>query len=159
MSNELKPTDAELEEAAQFVRTKLTEVYPGSQTFYDVATDIAKLLAAHRRDDELAKALDTNRYYGEQCPVGMVQVEFVGCDPKDRIGNYGWKPTNHAFADIWVDGKRCNIQIGNDEIGRRGLHLIFDSTYFEVKQTADNAVGVFKKEVDARAALAARKAE
>lgn len=57
MSNE--PSDAELKEAAKFVSTKLARlVHPGGQTFYDVATDVAKLLAAHRADSEseLAKA-------------------------------------------------------------------------------------------------------
>ena len=72
---------------------------------------------------------EDGNYYGEDCPVGMVQVAFVGCSPANRVGDYKWKPENHAFVDIYVDGQRFNIQIGNFDSARgngkrRGLHII-----------------------------------
>lgn len=84
-------------------------------------------------------------YYGKDCPKGMVQVEFVGCSPDDRVSAYGWKPTKDATIDVWVDGKRFYIKVGDFHDGkaqRRGLHIVTDLCVgFE--QTSLNAASVF----------------
>ena len=67
------------------------------------------------------------KYYGRNCPVGMVQVEFVGCSPEEKNGEYGWKPTVSAFLEIYVDGVRFRIDVGSPDDGdksKRGLHII-----------------------------------
>lgn len=68
-------------------------------------------------------------YYGKDCPEGMVQVEFVGVDPALKAGNYGYRPSESAFLEIYVDGERFRIDVGNvvsarDGTVRRGLHVI-----------------------------------
>ena len=66
-------------------------------------------------------------YYGKDCPVDMVQVEFVGVDPHLRYSDYGWKPCRSAFLEVYVDGKRFRINIGTweaaDGTWRRGLNI------------------------------------
>jgi hypothetical protein len=66
-------------------------------------------------------------YYGQDCPKGKVQIEFVGCDPKERYSNYGWKPVDSAFLEVYVDGQRYRIDVGSFQAGdgswRRGLHV------------------------------------
>lgn len=78
-------------------------------------------------------------HYGSDCPEGMVQVEFVGCSPENRMGDYGWKPEKSAFMDVWVDGKRFNIQLGditgNDRVVRRGISI---NSFAEMKVRASN---------------------
>lgn len=70
---------------------------------------------------------DKNAHYGKDCPQGMVQVEFVGCDPKTKVGKYGWKPCKSTFLEIYIDGQRFRIDVGNFQAGdgswRRGLHI------------------------------------
>ena len=88
---------------------------------------------------------DTNPYYGKDCPKGMVQVEFVGCSPTNRRGDYGWKPEKSAFLEVYVDGQRFHIDVGTFHDGRaerRGLHII---TGLDVKfeQTSMNACSLF----------------
>lgn len=80
-------------------------------------------------------------YYGESCPVGMVQVEFVGCSPKERWGDYGWKPVKHAFLEVYVDGQRFRIDVG-DFNGRRGIHVNFPSDA-TVDQHSVNALDIY----------------
>ena len=93
-----------------------------------------------------------NNYYGKDCPVGMIQVEFVGCSPENKIGEYGWKPEKSTFLEIWVDGQRFRIDVGNvsDSNGemKRGLHINgpFD---FEYYRNACNACSLFIKEKEA----------
>lgn len=68
-----------------------------------------------------------NRYYGNDCPVGMVQVEFVGCSPADRRGEYGWKPCNKTFLEISVDGERFRLDVGDLKehgVNGRGIAII-----------------------------------
>lgn len=86
-----------------------------------------------------------NQYFGKDCPKGMVQVEFVGCDPKDKRSEYGWKPTKSAFIDVYVDGKRFRIDVGDFHDGngqRRGLHIVTDLG-IEFEKTACNAASLF----------------
>jgi hypothetical protein len=85
------------------------------------------------------------RSYGEQCPVGMVQVEFVGCSPSSRMHDYGWAPERGAFIDVWVDGHRYNITIGTFESRekRRGLHIIGPCD-IEVDKHSLNALDVYR---------------
>ena len=74
----------------------------------------------------------------------MVQVEFVGCDPKLKLGEYGWKPTETAFLEVWVDGKRFRIDVGTHDDGsgpRRGLHINTEMN-FEIIKTAINSCSV-----------------
>lgn len=92
--------------------------------------------------------MDTNHYWGKDCPVGMVQVEFVGCDPKTKKGQYGWKPCESTFLEIYIDGQRYSIQVGNFHDGvaqRRGLHIVgpFD---FQCEKTSLNAASVFVRQ-------------
>lgn len=87
--------------------------------------------------------------YGKDCPKGMVQVEFVGVSPDLKQGEYGWKPSEHAFVDIYIDGERFNIQIGNFESARggtrRGLHIVgpFD---MKVDKHSLNGLDIFLEE-------------
>ena len=87
-------------------------------------------------------------HFGKNCPVGMVQVEFVGCEPTARYGEYGWKPAEHAFIEVYVDGKRFRIDVGNFHDGngqRRGLHIVTDIDV-QYEQTSMNAVSLFLKD-------------
>lgn len=67
------------------------------------------------------------QYFGKDCPEGMVQVEFVGCRPENRISDYGWKPEPSAFLELWVDGQRFRVDMGDircaDGTTRRGLRI------------------------------------
>jgi hypothetical protein len=98
---------------------------------------------------EPAPSADRNggRYLGKDCPVGMVQVEFVGCSPSERCHDYGWKPVKWAFLEVYVDGKRFHITVGDLHDGRdqrRGVHIIADvDVGFE--QTAINSASAFLK--------------
>jgi hypothetical protein len=87
----------------------------------------------------------TGRYYGKDCPVGMVQVEFVG-SASERYSEYGWKPAALAFLDLWVDGKRFRVDVGTfrDASGneRRGLHIVGDMG-MAVDHHSINAVDIF----------------
>ena len=70
---------------------------------------------------------EQEKYFGHDCPQGMVQVEFVGCSPKNKISEYGWKPEESAFLEVYVDGERYRIDIGTFHDGRaerRGLHIV-----------------------------------
>lgn len=79
--------------------------------------------------EPVAEGTLTPEYYGGNCPVGMVQVEFVGCDPEARIGRYSRKPTKTAFIELYVDGQRYRIDAGDisercfDGKPRRGVHI------------------------------------
>ena len=87
---------------------------------------------------------EKNYYFGEDCPVGMVQVEFVGSDPKKKISDYGWKPEKSTFLEIYVDGKRFRIDVGDIGEGKRGLHIITGSE-IEYEQTASNSCNILIK--------------
>lgn len=88
---------------------------------------------------------ETKTYYGKDCPEGMVQVEFVGCSPKDRVGDYGWKPTKQAFIEVYIDGRRFRIDVGTDYRGKRGLHITAEEE-IEIAQDACNALSVSHRE-------------
>ncbi len=84
-------------------------------------------------------------HYGKDCPVGMVQVEFVGCSPELRCSNYGWKPTERAFLEVYVDGQRFRIDVGSYHDGkaqRRGLHIV-GPVAAGYEQTSMNAASIF----------------
>lgn len=87
-----------------------------------------------------------NKYFGKDCPAGMVQVEFVGCDPKLKNGEYGWKPCESTFLEVYIDGQRFRIDVGNFQAGdgswRRGLHIYcpFDTV---VDKHSVNAMDVY----------------
>lgn len=88
---------------------------------------------------------DRPAFYGENCPKGMVQVEFVGCSPNQRYSDYGWKPVEHATIDIYIDGKRFYIEVGDFHDGRgqrRGLHII-GPVNMCVEHTSMNAASIF----------------
>lgn len=65
--------------------------------------------------------------FGKDCPKGMVQIEFVGVDPKLKRGNYGWAPSKSAFIEVYVDGERYRIDVGDviqgDGSMLRGIHV------------------------------------
>jgi len=90
------------------------------------------------------------QYFGKNCPVGMVQIEFVGCDPKSRYSDYGYKPTKSAFIEVYIDGQRFRIDIGDVYNGDgtkvvRGLH-INGPLNLQTEKTATTAVSVFALE-------------
>ena len=89
---------------------------------------------------------EKNHYWGKDCPKGMVQVEFVGCSPKNKTSDYGWKPEKSAFIEVYVDGNRFRIGIGDFDDGRgkrRGLHIITDKLDLNVDKTSMNAASLF----------------
>lgn len=96
-------------------------------------------------EGETKVQVEPEEYFGRDCPKGMVQVEFVGIDPRLRYSDYGWKPTEHAFLEVWVDGKRFRIEVGNVTQGdgsiRRGLHIVTDLG-IEVNHHSMNALDV-----------------
>lgn len=75
------------------------------------------------------KAKETEMYFGKDCPVGKVQVEFVGCHGCDGMhSRHGWKPADSAFLDVYVDGVRYRIDLGDIKDGSgktigRGMHI------------------------------------
>lgn len=117
------------------------------QNYYDALKRFAAALRS--RAAPAAPAVSSvplaprEEHWGKDCPVGMVQVEFVGCSPKNRTSDYGWKPEKSAFIDVWVDGQRFNIQIGDltqfGKVGRRGVH-INGPLNWEVRKDSLNAV-------------------
>lgn len=90
---------------------------------------------------------DADRYYGKDCPTGMVQIEFVGVSPKLKRGEYGWKPSETAFLEVYVDGNRWRIDVGNvtraDGTIERGLHICGPFEMVVDKHSL-NAVDLFK---------------
>lgn len=111
-----------------------------------------KPLYAHPSPEPVAKpdavtpVEPQENHYGHNCPVGMVQVEFVGCSPQSRYCDYGWKPCKSTFIEVYVDGKRYRIDVGTirDRSGgdRRGLHII-GPIDLKVDKHSINAVDVF----------------
>ncbi len=86
-----------------------------------------------------------NRYFGKDCPKGKVQIEFVGCSPKAKINDYGWKPVDSAFIEIYVDGTRFRVQVGDIDDGmnkRRGLHIVGPYN-LQLDKTARNSCSLF----------------
>lgn len=95
-----------------------------------------------------------NKYFGKDCPKGMVQVAFVSVDPKLRLDDYKWKPSESAMLDIYVDGAHYNIRVGDIDTfdketrahsKQRGLRVIgpFDMV---VHKDSVNAFSVHKPE-------------
>ena len=87
---------------------------------------------------------EKNHYFGKDCPVGMVQVEFVGCDPKTKVSEYGWKPCKNIFLEVYVDGERFRIDVGDLKehgINARGIH-INGPIDFGYERTALNACSI-----------------
>jgi hypothetical protein len=109
-----------------------------------IGTWDANEIAAIFEEVEVSRAA-ADRHYGKDCPAGMVQIEFVGCSPAARMSDYGWKPTPSAFLEVYVDGRRFRIDVGDFHDGkarRRGLHIVTDiGAAFE--QTSLNAASVF----------------
>ncbi len=93
----------------------------------------------------MATTAQVNHYWGKDCPKDMVQVEFVRCPPSEKIGEYGWKPVQSASLDIYVDGQRYHIQVGNYHDGRaerRGLHIV-GPLHMQCEMTSMNACSVW----------------
>ena len=91
--------------------------------------------------------MDDPRRYGENCPKGMVQIEFVGCSPKNRLSDYGWAPEESAFIEIYIDGKRFRVEVGDFHDGcssRRGLHIV-GPIEMDCEKTSVNACSIFLK--------------
>ena len=87
----------------------------------------------------------TKTYYGKDCPKGMVQVEFV-ISHSEKYSDYGWKPAKSASLDIYVDGKRFLIKVGDFHDGnsqRRGLHIIGPIDLC-CEKTSINACSIFR---------------
>lgn len=88
-------------------------------------------------------------HYGKDCPKGKVQIEFVGCSPNDRINEYGWKPCDSTFLEVYVDGQRYRIDVGNFRGGdgsyRRGIHVCGPMD-FKVDHHSCNALDIFHEE-------------
>ncbi|BDQ36358.1 hypothetical protein SYK_07180 [Pseudodesulfovibrio nedwellii] len=89
-------------------------------------------------------------HYGKDCPEGMVQVEFVMCDPKDKKGEYGWKPVEKTSVDIYVDGERYLVKVGDYHDGvaeRRGLY-VGGPIDMVCEKTNINTCSLFRKSTD-----------
>jgi hypothetical protein len=85
------------------------------------------------------------KYAGKDCPKGMVQIEFVGCSPKNKISDYGWKPEKSAFLEVYIDGERYRIEVGDFHDGvaqRRGIHIV-GSINMKIEKTSINACSIF----------------
>jgi hypothetical protein len=113
-----------------------------------LASELMKLLWSADQSDPP----EMETHYGKDCPQGMVQIEFVGCSPSKRMGDFGWKPVESAFLEVYVDGKRFRIDVGDFHDGkaqRRGLHIV---TRLDVafEQTSLNACSVYLKEQEAK---------
>lgn len=94
--------------------------------------------------DEHGNYLD-GPHYAEDCPVGKVQVAFVGVSPTLRYSPYGWKPSDRAFLEVSVDGRYYRIDIGTFESAsgpRRGIHIVTDMD-MKIDKHSINAVDVF----------------
>jgi len=86
-------------------------------------------------------------YFGKDCPVGKVQIEFVGCSPSEKYSEYGWRPVDGAFLEVYVDGERFRIQVGNFCDGRndrRGLQIIGPMD-MKCEKTSVNACSVWRE--------------
>ncbi len=85
-------------------------------------------------------------YYGKDCPEGMVQIEFVGVSPDLRYSRYGYKPSESAFIEGYVDGKRFRIDFGSLEAktGKpsRGIHINFPFVDAAILDQCMNAVSI-----------------
>jgi hypothetical protein len=82
--------------------------------------------------------------FGKDCPVGQVQIEFIGVSPSLKQGEYGYKPSPSAFLEIYIDGEPLRIQVGDFHDGkeqRRGLHII-GPLNIKAEQTALNACSI-----------------
>jgi hypothetical protein len=78
---------------------------------------------------------------------GKVQVQFVGVSPSLKQGEYGWRPSDSAFIEAYVDEDCYRIGLGDYESSegtRRGLHIVgpFD---LAVDKHSINAVDLFRK--------------
>lgn len=104
---------------------------PNKAEYRLAAADVLALRAQPQAREEAQPVGDDATYYGKDCPVGMVQVEFVGCSPSERYSDYGWKPTKSAFIELYVDGLRYRIDAGDighncfDGKPRRGVHISY----------------------------------
>jgi hypothetical protein len=120
--------------------------YPMLAAAYEVAANEGQRPAPISRTlAPQVQPVSGQNYYGKDCPTGMVQIEFVGCSPEDKYCEYGWKPVSHAWIDIYVDGKRYRVDVGDFHDGiaqRRGLHIVggLDLT---CEKTGMNAVSIF----------------
>lgn len=90
---------------------------------------------------------DGEHHFGKDCPIGKVQIEFVGVNPNLRRSAYSWVPSDNAFLEVYVDGDRYRIDVGNYESAhggtRRGLHVNcpFD---VQIDKHSLNAFDVFR---------------
>lgn len=94
----------------------------------------------------MSKKSEKNSWWGKDCPEGMVQVEFVGCSPDYKTSDYGWKPVKSTFIEVYVDGDRFRIQVGDFESTkgkRRGLHIVTDKLNLIAEKSSMNAVDLF----------------
>lgn len=90
---------------------------------------------------------DENHYFGKDCPVGKVQVESVlGVQERRSEYGIGWKPSNSAMIDVYVDGRRFCISVGDfasaDGV-RRGLHITTDRLDLVVDKHSLNSVDLY----------------
>lgn len=90
---------------------------------------------------------DENHYFGEDCPVGMVQVESVRGVGEQRPSGHGWKPVPRTvMIDVYVDGQRFCITAGTYESHkgpRRGLHIVTTKLDLAVDKHSMNSVDLF----------------
>ena len=139
---------SETEQAIERVREcEKLGLIPFSRDSFLLLAEHDRLKGENKRliGNEVDNVIEDKTYYGKDCPVGMVQVEFVGCSPGARYSEYGWKPVGHAFLEVYVDGHRFRIDVGDFHDGvaqRRGLHVI-SPTFLGVEKTSMNAASLF----------------
>ena len=85
-------------------------------------------------------------YFGKDCLKGKVQVEFVTTN-SEMCGKYGWKPADFAAIDVYIDGIRYFIKVGDFHDGnaqRRGIQII-GTTHMKVDKASANACSIYEE--------------
>jgi hypothetical protein len=145
--NELRPYARDATYALRGIAGQKCLVCPNeaieAETFLKRHAKVAHKLMPMGGEDVVRN--DGLSHFGKDCPMGMVQVEFVGCSPSKKRSDYGWAPTERAFLEIYVDGERFRVDVGSFHDGhamRRGLHIIGGDMRCE--KTAVNACSIWK---------------
>lgn len=89
---------------------------------------------------------EKNYYFGIDCPIGKVQVENC-ITYSERRNENGYKPSDSAWLEIYIDGIRFRIYVGNLHYGkalRRGIHIC-GPLDMQIEKTSLNACTVWSE--------------
>lgn len=91
--------------------------------------------------------------FGQNCPKGKVQLEFVSVSGGERKGRYQYTPSDSAFLEIYVDGERFRLDVGDltshGSEGKRGIHVC-GPIRLKADRTAINAVNLYGEDQNAQ---------